>query len=119
MDHKAAHEQNTEFDFDYWMKLFQDNPELFEVQRKLLIDDCIKQAPEEMQRRLTGLQWRVDSEIMLSKNPMDGCIKVYEMMMDSIYESGGLLDALNMVDSVKVEQKENVVNLNTRSKFEK
>ena len=48
-----------------------------------------------MHRRLRGLQWRVDMEIRCSKNSTDACLRIYKMMMSSVYAPGGLLEALN------------------------
>lgn len=92
-----------DFDFDEWMKLFKNDPERFEIKRQDLIQSTIKQAPMEMQRRLNGLQWQIDTEIKLAKNPLEGCIRIHQMMMDSVYEPNGLLDALSMTkEEVKV-----------------
>lgn len=86
---------NKEFNFEEWMLLYKKDPDSFEKNRLKLIQAAINEAPEKMHRRLTGIQWRVDCEIKLAKTPMAGCIKVYQMMMDSVYESDGLLDALS------------------------
>ena len=88
-------DSSNEYDFDTWMLLYKKDPDSFEKNRLKLIQAPINKAPEEMQRRLTGIQWRVDCEIKLAKTPMAGCIKVYEMMMDSVYKPDGLLDALS------------------------
>ncbi len=101
-----------DFDFDQWMKLAERDPEAFEKKRRDITQAAIKQAPEKMHQRLEGLQWRIDSEIKLAVNPMDGCLKVYRMMMDSVYKPGGLLDALTMTDSVnKSDNSKNVIQL--------
>ncbi len=94
---KNKNNSEDEFEFDSWMKLAQENPEIFEKKRQDLIDSVINSAPERMHQRLNGLQWTIDAKIQTSKNPMDGCIKIYQMMMDSVYEPEGLLDTLNML----------------------
>lgn len=101
----------TDFDFDGWMELYKRDPDNFETMRQDLIQSTINQAPIEMHRRLNGLQWQIDTEIKLAKNPLDGCIKIYEMMMDSVYEPNGLMDALSMTkEDIKVSAP-NVVKL--------
>lgn len=106
-----------DFDFDQWMKLAERDPEAFEKKRRDITQAAIKQAPEKMHQRLEGLQWRIDSEIKLAVNPMDGCLKVYRMMMDSVYKPGGLLDALTMTDSVnKSDNSKNVIQLKSNLK---
>ncbi len=98
MNELSDSQNKIEFDFEAWMELYKKDPENFEKNRKELIQGLIDQAPTRMQRRLNGLQWTIDSEIRLAKNPMQGCIKVYQMMMDSVYQPGGLQDALTMTE---------------------
>jgi hypothetical protein len=105
--------KQSEFDFDYWMKLAEKDPAAFERQRLDLIQTTIQEAPTKMQKRLNGLQWQIDSEIKLAKNPMDACLRIYQKMMDSVYEPGGLLDALTMSENaVKSDNIGTVVLLN-------
>ncbi len=109
-----------EFDFDYWMELAKKDPSTFEKQRQDLIQETIEEAPKKIQKRLNGLQWSIDSRIKTAKNPMDGCLTIYQMMMDSVYEEGGLLEALNMsVDAVRGNSTENVVPMFNTNKIEK
>ncbi len=101
-----------EFDFDYWMELAKKDPAAFEKQKKQLIQEAIDKAPKRMQNRLNGLQWSIDSRVKTAKNPMDACVKIYQMMMDSVYEEGGLLEALNMsVHEVRASSPKNVVQM--------
>ncbi len=102
-----------EFDFDYWMALAKSDPKAFEKQKREEIDTVINRAPEKSRQRLKGLQWSIDSKVKTAKNPMDACLKVYQMMMDSVYEKGGLLDALKMTSSVPPvkEDKSNVIRM--------
>lgn len=108
----------NEFDFDTWMDLAKKDPEAFEKKRQSLIKSTIDKAPEELQQRLTGLQWTVDCKIKASKNPLDACVKISQMMMDSVYEEGGLLEALTMTGSpvVKNGTAQNIVHLSGVSK---
>ena len=108
-----------DFDFDAWMALYKKDPESFEKQKKDLVQEVINQAPEKMQRRLNGLQWQIDTEVKLAKNSLDGCIKVYQMMMDSVYEPGGLLEALSMTEERIKEDLPNVVKINNFSRVNK
>ncbi len=98
------------FDFDTWVALAQNSPDMFEKKRQELINSVIKQAPDKMQVRLNGLQWSIDAKIKTSKNPMDGCIKIYQMMMDSVYGSKGLVEALNRVDIENMDDSNHVLN---------
>lgn len=112
-------QKEIEFDFDGWVALCKKDPDGFEKKRQELIQSAIDDAPERMHRRLNGLQWRIDRERELAKNPLDGCIKVYQMMMDSVYEPEGLLDALNMtIEDIK-ESAPNVVKMRNVSRIRK
>jgi hypothetical protein len=106
-----------DFDFDEWMEVYKTDPDMFEKMRQDLIESTIKQAPIGMRRRLNGLQWQIDTEIKLAKNPLDGCIKIYEMMMDSVYEPNGLLDALSMTKEDITVSVPNVVKLKEVSRI--
>jgi len=106
------HQNGADFDFDQWMKLAKEDPETFEKQRQSLIQTAINEAPTQMHQRLKGLQWSIDGEIKLAKNSMDACLKIYQMMMNSVYQPGGLLDALTMTDSVTISSNsKNVIQL--------
>lgn len=96
----------TGFDFDYWKKLAKHNPELFERKRREALDAVINSAPSRMQQRLRGLQWRVDMERERSKNPMSSCLRVYNMMWDSVYAKGGLLHSMDKLLSLKASDLE-------------
>ncbi|MDH5544888.1 MAG: DUF3135 domain-containing protein [Gammaproteobacteria bacterium] len=73
------------FDFEYWMKLAKNDPEAFEKQRSSMIDAFISDVPNPVQRdRLGKLQWRVERERELAKNPMDAAIRIYDMMWESL-----------------------------------
>ena len=98
---KQGSNNENEFEFQQWMELAQKDPEKFEKKRLELIESVINGAPESMRKRLSGLQWSIDAKLKTSKNPMDGCLTIFQMMMDSVYEPGGLLSALNMEDIEK------------------
>lgn len=48
-----------------------------------------------MQGRLRCLQWRIDAERRRYKHPLKSCMALYAMMWESMYGSGGLMEALN------------------------
>ncbi len=85
----------TSFDFDSWVELAKSDPEKFEQKRKEAVNELIESVPEPMQQRLNGLQWRIDMDVRRSSNTMDACLRIYKMMMDSVYSPGGLFEALN------------------------
>jgi hypothetical protein len=93
-NHKS--EPESDFDFDYWMQLAKNDPAEFEKQRRAITRAVIEKSPDWMHKRLYGLQWRIDGQIKQAKNPMDACLRIHRMMMDSVFGADGLVDALKM-----------------------
>ena len=96
---KELDAMNTDFDrwFDSMMEMAKDDPEGFERLRRQMVNEVIEDAPESSRRRLVGLQWRVDQERRLAKSPMGACIRISNMMWDSVTGEGGLLEQLNRI----------------------
>ncbi len=73
-------------DFDtlkYWALV---EPQRLDALLHRQIDELIEQVEPERQRRLRGLQFRIDCERRLAKNNMDSCIRIAHMMHESFYE---------------------------------
>ncbi|MNF57472.1 hypothetical protein D3C84_390020 [compost metagenome] len=49
------------------------------------IEALIAQVGPDQQRRLRGLQFRIDCQRRLAKNNLDSCIRIANMMHDSVY----------------------------------
>jgi len=79
---------------DVLSKLARDDPEAFEELRRELNDDLINNAPERMQPRLRGIQFRVDAMRQLSKSPLGAAVRVYSLMWESFLEMNRELQAL-------------------------
>jgi len=84
-----------EFDFDEWAALARSNPTEFEARRQALLDDYLQQFPDADQRRLRGLQFRIDMERRRARTPLAACIRLSSMMWDSVVGPHGLKNALN------------------------
>ncbi len=82
-------------DFDEWAALAQTDPAAFEERRSSLIEDFIQNSPNHLQRRLRGLQFRVDMERRRARTPMGACVRISGMMWDAFLGEGGLRDSLN------------------------
>jgi len=83
------------FDFDYWCELAKQDPEAFEQAREQEISNYIGTLNDESaQERLRRLQWRVEMERKLSKNPMDSAVRLYDMMWDSVSKNYEALQEL-------------------------
>lgn len=66
--------------------LAEQDPEALEALRLQLVEELIGQASESTQRRLRGLQFQIDMERRRAKTPMGACIRISQMMHDSLYE---------------------------------
>ena len=81
------------FDFDQWKKMAETNPEAFEFNRQRMIDSLLAKAKHS--DRLKRLQWRIDAERQRSKSPISACVRLSNMMLDSVYGDTGLANALS------------------------
>lgn len=73
-------------DHDFLMRLARDDPAAFEALRLKLVETDITSAPERMQARLRGLQFRIDAIRRLSRSPLGATVKISEMMWRSFLE---------------------------------
>lgn len=83
-----------EFDFDSWSELASSDPVAFEKQRAALVNQAIGCTPDEYQQRLKCLQWRVDKVRERSGTALAACIRISDMMWDSVMRQKGLVDNL-------------------------
>lgn len=83
------------FDFDEWATLARNDPAAFEARRFALIEEFLRQFPPPDQRRLRGLQFRIDMERRRARTPMAACLRLSAMMWDSLLGSHGLKHALD------------------------
>lgn len=65
--------------FDLVMKLYKEDPEKLEEIQKNIVQKFIESAPEENQKKLKGLQFKIDAQRSLSKNPMQSYIKLSQL----------------------------------------
>jgi len=95
----------TEFDFDQWVRLAQEDPDHFEQMRLQKIREMIEDAPEELRHRIEGLQWQIDQMRQTARNPMASCIKISSMMWDLVLGEEGLVQTIeNLGKTPKSEQ---------------
>ena len=86
-------------EFDDWAELAQSDPEGFEARRQQAIDALIARMPEHKQQRMRCLQWKIDQVRDRAGSPMAACIKLSEMMWDSLTGPGGLKEALDRMSN--------------------
>lgn len=83
--------QTDELNFDQLVELAAKDPIAFEAYRTEQIEATISSADANNQRRLRGLQFQVDAQRSLQGNAMSSCVKVYEMMQESLSSLNDLL----------------------------
>jgi hypothetical protein len=89
------------FDFNAWAALAREDPQAFELERKLLIERAIMKAPADKQQRLRCLQWKLDQIRDLASTPMAGCLQINQLLWEHILSEHGLLHRLQRLQSGK------------------
>ena len=90
-------EMNTLEDWEKWAELAREDPEKFERERVMIIEDLIMSQPPERQHRSRQLQWKIDAVRQTSPNALYACIRIYDMLMESVYGPKGLLQATDLL----------------------
>lgn len=72
-------------DFDTLKQWALAEPERLDDLLHQQIDALIEQVGPERQRRLRGLQFRIDCQRRLAKNNLDSCIRIANMMHESFF----------------------------------
>lgn len=95
---RSAHKEfDCEFDFDDWARLAADDPDAFETRRRAAIEDALERVPAERRERLRRLQWRIDRTRDHAPSALSACIRLSNMMWNSVTGDRGLLAALDAV----------------------
>ncbi|WP_373185663.1 DUF3135 domain-containing protein [Halopseudomonas sp.] len=80
--------------FDELKIMAQEEPEALEELRQRLTAQLIQNASPRGRRRLQGLAFVIDAERRKAHNPMQACIRLSQMMLDSAVELQASLDLL-------------------------
>ena len=82
-----SQEMNQEMpSFDTLLDIAKNDPEQLEQLRHQLASKTIDGAPDPLRQRLRGLQFQIDSTRLLAKTPLAACIRISEMMHNSMEE---------------------------------
>ena len=74
-------------EFDVLVEMARNDPDRLEAMRKDLVQQVIdSSSSEDMRRRLAGVQFRVDAERSRAGTPLAACIRISEMMCQSLAE---------------------------------
>ena len=91
-------------DFDRWVKLARQDPELFETERSHLIEATIRSAPMRIQHRLRCLQWKLDQIRKTSSTPMVAGLRMNRLPWEAVAGRNGLVDQLNKLQAPDKQQ---------------
>ncbi|MEW6313461.1 MAG: DUF3135 domain-containing protein [Pseudomonadota bacterium] len=75
-----------DFNFDSLSKLAREDSEAFERKAQALVEQLITSAPPARQKRLRGLQFRINMERQRSTSPLGACVRINAMMWESVGE---------------------------------
>jgi hypothetical protein len=92
-------EMNTIADWEEWVRLAHEDPEKFERERAAAIEELIMSQPAETRHRNRQLQWKINAIRQTSPNSLYACVRIYEMLMDTVYGPDGLLAAIELLHS--------------------
>ncbi len=73
-------------DFDQLVEMAQHRPQELEALRTALVEEVIASARGDRQRKLRGLQFQIDMARRKSKSPLGACIRISELMYESLAE---------------------------------
>ena len=85
------------FNFEYWKYLFETDPELFELKRKELIQQTIKNAPLETQQKLNEIQNQIEKIRENTKTPLEASSLISQLMAKKLNNLQRLFLKLNQV----------------------
>lgn len=71
-------------EFDVLLEMAEKRPEQLEALRSELVEAVISSAREDCQRRLRGLQFQIDSTRRTAGSPMAACLRISQMMHESL-----------------------------------
>ncbi|SMF35398.1 Protein of unknown function [Alteromonadaceae bacterium Bs31] len=80
--------------FDQLSKMAETHPDALEQFRQKEVDALIASAPEDIQRRLRGLQFQIDCQRRLHSSPISACVAISKMMHDSVSRLHHVLNGL-------------------------
>ena len=97
LENNPASHTFPKIDFDEWAGLAKSDPESFEARRREIIESAIARSKPEQQQRLRCMQWKIDQIRDRSPTPLSACVKISNMMWDSLTGPGGLKESLEQL----------------------
>jgi hypothetical protein len=94
-------QDNGGFDFDTWARLAHADPLAFELKRKTTLEAVISDAPARSQAQLRRMQWKLDRIRDIAPTPLAACVRMQEMMWESVLGHDGLLARLGQLPATE------------------
>lgn len=92
--------------FSRLRELAENDPDALERLRQQHVQAAIDAAPEEYRARLEGLQFQIDGQRRLAKNPMSSCINISKMMHDHLHKLKAVIEGQNEEQATAIEVEE-------------
>ena len=84
----------NDIDFDYWSNLASTDPQKFEQLRQDKISETIAKASSHRQKRLRGLQWRIDLiRSQHKESATAACLAISELMWETFEQLADILQS--------------------------
>ena len=109
----------NDINFEYWVKLASTDPQKFEQLRQDKISAIIENSTSHRQKRLRGLQWRIDQiREQHKKSPTAACLAISELMWETFEHLADLLQsqAKNGLSSPAPSSQKNITPFSTEHK---
>ena len=99
---------HSHIDFEHWSQLARTDPERFEQLRHRTLNECIARSSRNHQKRLRGLQWRIDRVRDKAGTPLAACLEISTMMWDTFHQLGELYNQAEALQQGKTVPKPDV-----------
>lgn len=80
--------------FEEMQAMAQQQPDALEDLRRTLTEELINNASPASRRRLRGLAFVIEGERLRARNPLQACIRLSQLMLDSTVELQATLTSL-------------------------
>jgi hypothetical protein len=73
-------------DYELLSKLYKDDPEEFERERKRILESYFDSLPEERQKKARQIQWQIEGELRKYKDPIARMNRMVELFWEQTNE---------------------------------
>jgi hypothetical protein len=73
-------------DYELLSKLYKDDPEEFEHERKRLLESYFDSLPEERQLKARQIQWQIEAELRKYKDPIARMNRMVELFWEQTFK---------------------------------